>query len=253
MEINFNKQKVLITGSSKGIGFYIAKKFINLGAIVSINSRNKNNLNLAKNRISSPSLHTLQYDLSNKNNFKKILKSADKIMGGLDILICNLGYSKANSAIGEEKYEDWIKSLSYNLISSTQLIVESKKYFKKSKNPNVVCIGSIAGSMSINAPISYSSSKAALIHFVKNQSKILSKSNIRINMVSPGNVFFPGGNWDKKLKKNPIKIKKYINQNVPLNRFGNPEEIADAVIFLASNKSMFTTGSNLVIDGGQSA
>ena len=72
-------------------------------------------------------------------------------------------------------------------------------------------------------------------------------------MVSPGNVFIPGGNWDNKLKNNPIKVKKYINQNVPLKRFANPEEIANAVIFLASDKSMFTTGSNLIIDGGQSA
>ena len=72
-------------------------------------------------------------------------------------------------------------------------------------------------------------------------------------MISPGNVIFPGGIWDKKLKNNPIKVKKYINQNVPLNRFAKPEEIANAVVFLASDKSMFTTGSNLVIDGGQSA
>ena len=253
MDINFKNQKVLITGSSKGIGFYIAKKFVNLGAIVTINSSNKNNLNLAKNKISNSSLHTLKFDLSNKNNFKKILKSAHKIMGGLDILICNLGFSKASGAIGGEKYDDWMKSLKYNLISSTQLIVESKKYLKKSKNPNIVCIGSIAGSITMNAPVSYSSSKAALIHFVKNQSKLLSKNNIRINMISPGNVIFPGGIWDKKLKNNPIKVKKYINQNVPLNRFAKPEEIANAVVFLASDKSMFTTGSNLVIDGGQSA
>ena len=253
MDINFTNQKVLITGSSKGIGFYIAKKFVNLGAIVSINSSNLKNLNLAKKKINSSSLHTLKYDLSNKNNIKKILKSADKIMGGLDILICNLGFSKATVTIGEENYDDWMKSLNYNLISSAQLVVESKKYFKKSKNPNIVCIGSIAGSITINAPVPYSSSKAALIHFVKNQSKLLSKNNIRINMVSPGNVFIPGGNWDNKLKNNPIKVKKYINQNVPLKRFANPEEIANAVIFLASDKSMFTTGSNLIIDGGQSA
>ena len=127
MDINFKNQKVLITGSSKGIGFYIAKRFVQLGALVSINSSNIKNLNLAKKKINSDNLHILKYDLSNKNNVKKFLKSADKIMGGLDILICNLGFSKAKGALGEENYEDWMKSLNYNLMSSAQLVVESKK------------------------------------------------------------------------------------------------------------------------------
>ena len=253
MNFNFKNKKILITGSSKGIGLHIAQSFIKLEAIVSINSSNDKNLMLAKKKINNPNLHTLQYDLSNKDNIKKIMKSAVKVMGGLDVLVCNLGFSKASSVIGEENYEDWINSLNYNLISTSQLVVESKKYFKKSKNPNIVCIGSIAGLMSLEAPISYSSAKAALLHFVKNQSKFLSKDNIRINIVSPGNVMISGGNWDKKIKSNPSKIKKYIKQNVPLNRFADPIEIANAVIFFASEKSMFTTGANLVIDGGQSA
>ena len=77
------------------------------------------------------------------------------------------------------------------------------------------------------------------------------KNKIRINIVSPGNIIYPGGNWDKKLKKNPKKINNYIYKEVPLKKFGKPEDISSIVAFLLSEKSTFITGSNLIVDGGQ--
>ena len=110
---------------------------------------------------------------------------------------------------------------------------------------------SICGVNALGAPIDYSVSKAALISFVKNQSKILAKNNIRINAVSPGNIYFKNGNWDHKIKKNKKEVINYIKNNVPLNKFGTTKNVSDIVMFLSSELSSFTTGANIIIDGGQ--
>ena len=105
----------------------------------------------------------------------------------------------------------------------------------------------------IGAPIGYSVSKTAIFSLAKNLSVKLADKKVRVNVVTPGNVFFSGGEWERKLKENPHKIKKLINTVVPMKRFGTPDEIANAVIFLSSEKASFITGSNIVVDGGQTS
>ena len=79
----------------------------------------------------------------------------------------------------------------------------------------------------------------------------MAKNNIRINAVSPGNIYFKNGNWDHKIKKNKKEVTNYIKNNVPLNKFGTTKNVADIVMFLSSELSSFTTGANIIIDGGQ--
>jgi 3-oxoacyl-[acyl-carrier protein] reductase len=89
-----------------------------------------------------------------------------------------------------------------------------------------------------------------------NLSKILSKKligKVRVNSVSPGNILFDGGTWEKKLKKNKKNVYEYIKTNVPLNRFGTAKEIANSIVFLSSDKASFINGSNLTVDGGQTS
>jgi len=121
----------------------------------------------------------------------------------------------------------------------------------KKTSGSVVCISSIAGIETTDAPIPYSIAKSALNSYVKNISKPFAKVGIRINAVAPGNILFKGSIWEKKLKKNKNKVLDMISTKVAMNRFGTPDEIAYAVSFLASPLSSFTTGNILVIDGGQ--
>ena len=103
----------------------------------------------------------------------------------------------------------------------------------------------------IGAPIEYSVSKTAIFSLAKNLSVKLADKKVRVNVVTPGNVFFSGGEWERKYQEDPDKINNLINETVPLKRFGTPEDIANVVLFLASEKASFMTGSNIVVDGGQ--
>jgi 3-oxoacyl-[acyl-carrier protein] reductase len=99
--------------------------------------------------------------------------------------------------------------------------------------------------------LGYVSSKLSLNYYSKFLANEFAKYKVRVNNVIPGNIYFEGGNWDKKIKKNSKKIKKMIQSQVPLGRFGKPEEIANLVTFLLSSKTSFMTGAEIVIDGGQ--
>ena len=158
MKFNFNNKRVLITGSSKGIGYFIAKKFIESSATVTINSNNLNNLNIAKKKLNNSKLFIVKSDLSKDLNIKKLVKTSIGYMKGLDFLICNLGNGKSSKEIGTESYEDWMKSIKINLMSAIGVINYSKKYLKNSNSPSIICISSIAGLNTVKAPLNYSTS-----------------------------------------------------------------------------------------------
>ena len=120
------------------------------------------------------------------------------------------------------------------------------------KDGSIIAISSIAGLETLNAPIEYSVSKKTLSSYCKNLSKKIT-SGLRINVVSPGNILMKGNNWDKKLKTNRKQVLNYIEDNVPLKRFGSPDDIANVVLFLSSKKSKFINGSNIIVDGGQTS
>jgi len=111
-------------------------------------------------------------------------------------------------------------------------------------------ISSIAGLEAIGAPTDYSVAKSALISLTKQMARRLAPK-VRVNCIAPGNIYFEGGSWDEKKTADPEKINKLIYATVPMNRFGTPDEIADAALFLCSDRASFITGSVLVVDGGQ--
>jgi 3-oxoacyl-[acyl-carrier protein] reductase len=124
-------------------------------------------------------------------------------------------------------------------------------HLKGRDNPSITFISSIAGLEAIAAPIPYSTAKAGLQQAAKNLARQLGPEGIRVNTVAPGNVLAPGGTWEAKMAENPDQVKKYIETEVPLARFANPEEIAHAVVFLASARARFISGALLCVDGAQ--
>jgi 3-oxoacyl-[acyl-carrier protein] reductase len=117
-------------------------------------------------------------------------------------------------------------------------------------NGNLLFISSITALEAFGAPVDYSTAKTAVNAFAKNIARKVA-NNVRVNVVAPGNIKFTDNPWDKKSKSNPKLVKKLIKETVPMNRFGTPDEIADAVVFMCSKRASFITGSTLVVDGGQ--
>ena len=120
----------------------------------------------------------------------------------------------------------------------------------RSNNGSLLFISSIAGIEAFGAPTDYSTAKSAIHALSKNLARKLAPK-IRVNVIAPGNVLFPGGVWDQKRKKDERLVDEMLKVEVPMQRFATPEEIADSVIFLSSDRAKFITGTTLTIDGGQ--
>jgi 3-oxoacyl-[acyl-carrier protein] reductase len=116
---------------------------------------------------------------------------------------------------------------------------------------SIVFVSSIAGLESLGAPLPYGAAKAALEHYSKDLARRVGKHGVRVNTVAPGNILFPGGTWQRKLDADSPDVMQMISAEVPLGRFGAPEEIGALVAFVSSPKAAFITGACLVADGGQ--
>jgi 3-oxoacyl-[acyl-carrier protein] reductase len=240
----YKKKTVFISASSSGIGYHLAKEYKSIGYNVIINGKN-----LSKLKKASISLDKCSYflsDLTDKNKIKVIIKKIKKKYKYIDVLICNLGSS--NFKKNNDNFEHALK---YNFFSTTNLIDYSKTILKKNVS-KIICISSICGVECIEgAPMGYSIAKSALNFYIKLISKELANKKITINGIVPGNIIFEGSTWDLKIKKNPIKTKKYIKDNVPSNSFGTPKDIFEVCKMISENKSKFITGSLFKLDGGQ--
>ena len=139
-----------------------------------------------------------------------------------------------------------------NFFSNTNLVDNYSKIFNKnSKGTKIIIICSIAGVKVIDAPITYSTAKAALIFYCRHKAKNLSNLGININTISPGNILQDDNVWYNKIKKNKKKVLNYIKKNVPLNSFCKPEYIKEMCDYLLSSSGNYITGSNFILDGGQ--
>tara|TARA_B100000963_G_scaffold356741_1_gene377503 strand:- start:11509 stop:12264 length:756 start_codon:yes stop_codon:yes gene_type:complete len=247
MKINLAGKFALITGSSEGIGFHIAKTLQENGCKVVINGRNKSKLNSASKKLQN--CFAIKGDVSNYKQANKIITNYKKHFKQLDILVCNVGNGKKINEIAD--IDEWHKSFNVNFWSTINIIKSAEKILIKSKS-SIICISSICGLEHISgAPIPYSVAKSALNSFVVNQSNFFANFKTRINAIAPGNIIFQGSTWSKKMKKSPIKTKNYINQNVPLKLFGKPDDVSNMVLYLCSDKTKYITGSIFKIDGGQ--
>ena len=146
---------------------------------------------------------------------------------------------------------EWNRLMDLNLMSSVKIATAVIPHLTKSKDGNIVFIGSIAGLETLGAPPAYEVAKSALIAYSKNLANEVAKDLIRVNIVIPGNIMFPGSAWEEKMELNNEKTQSLIEAEVPLKRFGKAEEVANAVLFIASRKASFITGTFLVVDGGQ--
>ena len=247
MNLNLKGKKVLVTGSSRGIGLEIARQFSYEGCSVVLNGR----ADIPQDIIDLiPGSVSVIGDVSNEQGAKKVIEESAQKLDGLDIVICNVGSGRSVKP-GQENIEAWKESFDINFYSTTCVVEAARSYLKVSKGV-IITISSICGCQVIpGAPVIYSVTKAALNAYVKGIARPLGDDGIRICGIAPGNILFEGSVWDSKLSQQPESVSKMLEQDVPLHKLGTPAEVASLALFLASPKSNYSTGDVWIVDGGQ--
>jgi len=245
MYIDFKNKIVLVVGGTKGIGLSISNSFLLADAIVHIISRNKNYE--LENSLIAKFKNKVYFHIADSKNESDLQLIANKI-SKFDILVSNVGSGKSSlNPINETNIWNEVWDTNFTTALNTARIFTPIM----NKGGVITFISSIAGKEIIGAPTEYCVAKSAINTF----SKILSHRlgpDLRVNTILPGNIYFKNGTWDMKMQQSPNEVSNMIENNVPLKRFGTPEEVANLVLFISSDKAAFITGACITIDGGQS-
>ncbi|CAF4892667.1 unnamed protein product [Pieris macdunnoughi] len=246
--MSFKGKVVLITGASSGIGAATAIEFAKNGANVAIVGRNVEKLNkVAENCSKYSKPLVIKADVGDDEECKKIVASVIKTFGKLDVLVNNAGMMR-NATILEGKFlEMYDETMKVNVRAHLNVTSLAAPYLVKTKG-NIINISSVAGSLAprIKGATPYCVSKAALNHFTRCAAVELASEGVRVNTVSPGPVIT---DFMDNAGITDIKIENFAD-SMPLKRVSQSVEIADMILFLASDKAVGVTGSEFIIDNG---
>jgi 3-oxoacyl-[acyl-carrier protein] reductase len=254
VDLHLQDKVVLVAGSTRGIGLATARAFLAEGCRTVITGRDGANLAEAQAALASEfgqeRLLARQGDLCDPEAINAMLAAVDDRWSQPDCLVANIGSGRGPSGWDLQE-SDWHRQFDENLACSYRLVQHVLPEMTRSGRGSIVLVASIVGLESTPAPLPYSAAKAALISYGKNLARQVGSYNVRVNSVAPGNILFPGGSWERHLTERREEVLRQIDAEVPLRRFGRPEEIADLIVFLSSDRAAFITGACFVADGGQ--
>jgi 3-oxoacyl-[acyl-carrier protein] reductase len=245
MEFNFKNKLILVTGSTKGIGFNIAQKFLNLGAKVIITGRNfdkKKKLSLKKNYF----FYKVNFqDLNSIKAFLKKIKLNELIP---DIIVNNIG-GNLNLKDPLTDSKKWLEVMNLNFFSTVEINNFIIPFMKKKKWGRICQISSLSAIESHGHP-AYSAAKAAVNAYVRGVGRYVSKYNIIMNAIMPGAILTKDGYWDRIKKKDKKHFNYFLKERMAIRRLGNEDEVSNLVLYLCSEYSSFSVGSSYLVDGG---
>ena len=253
MDLMLAGKTALISGSSKGIGYHIAQGLAAEGCNVVINGRSADVLEQAKAAIDAAGggkAAACVGDVTQPESAQAFLDKALATFGRVDILVNNVGGSTPKLLV-EDTDEDWLTAFQFNLFHAVRLARLCIPEMKKVGGGAILNIASIAGRESGSA-MTYNASKAALISFSKALAQQTAVDNIRVNSLAPGSIYFPGGVWERRKAASPDGLQGFVEANMPLGRFGRPDEIAAVAVFMVSPRASLVHGACWNVDGCQS-
>ena len=236
----------IITGASRGIGQGIALAFAKQGAKLVLSASKIENLRETEDQLKAMSFSDYlltQANVSTQDEVNSVVKKALDTHGKVDILVNNAGMTRDN-LVALMSEAEWDDVLSTNLKSVFLFTKACVKPMIRQRQGNIINISSVSGVTGNAGQANYAASKAGMIAFSKSVAKELARRNIRVNSIAPG--FIKTQMTDKL----PEQQLEEIKQHIPLGRLGEPSDIADVVVFLASDASKYMTGQVLVVDGG---
>ena len=247
MALDFTCRRVIVCGGSRGIGRSTALGFAAAGAAVSICARGADTLEATRQEIAAHGhlAHAGVCDLADGDAIRAFVASAAEALGGIDILVNNAsGFGMTDDAAG------WAAGFNVDVMAVVHASHAALPHLEKAKHGCIVSVSSISAYRSSLRGAPYAAVKAAVVQYTTSQAMALAPKGIRVNAVAPGSIEFPGGTWEKrKLEGSPV-YQSVLNA-IKFGRLGEPEEIANVILFLASPMASWVTGQTITVDGGQ--
>lgn len=245
MDLGLKGKKVILTGGSRGIGRAALELFAEEGCDVAFFSRNPEQVAATVESLSRHGGKVVgaALDMTDHDAYRAWLASAAEELGGCDIFV------PGASASGSGATNDWDACFNADIKGTVIGCEVLEPWLEKSGEGSIVFMSSTAGVETFVIPQAFNAMKGALLTYAKQLGQTLGPKGIRVNAVSPGPIAFPGGNWEA-IKAAAPELYNATQAQFALGRWGGPEEVAKTIVFLASPASSYTTGTNVIIDGG---
>ena len=256
MDLGLTDRVAVVTGASRGIGRAIALALAQEGCRVAICARGRDDLKSAEAEIAEAAGGTARVlaarmDLTDRSAARRLCGRVEDRLGVVDILVNNLGGNRRKPFV-ETTDADWDDLLELNLLSALRLSRQVAPGMVERKRGSILFIASIWGREAGGQNYTlYNATKSAMISAAKVMAVELAPAGVRVNSIAPGSIRFPGGGWDKRALEDPEGIARFVEDTMPLGRFGTVEEVASLAAFLASDRASLITGACIPVDGTQ--
>ncbi|MGE3540569.1 MAG: SDR family NAD(P)-dependent oxidoreductase [Candidatus Tectimicrobiota bacterium] len=252
MDLGLHGKVALVTGGSRGIGRAVLHDLAQEGCQVAFSARGEEALRATEQELKALGAQVLavQADMTQTDDIETLVNKTTERFGGVDILVNNVGGSRGGQT-WDTADEEWAEVLYLNLFAAVRASRLVIPLMRKKGWGRIINITSIYGREAGGA-MTYNAVKASMNSWSKSLAKQLAKDGIMVNVVAPGSVLFPGGSWERRQKDNPVFIENFVRTEMPMGRFGRPEEISAMVTFLASERASLMSGACINVDGCQS-
>lgn len=246
MDLGLKGRVAVVTGGTRGIGLAIAELLSQEGANVAVCARSQASLETVQNK----GWLTMAADMTRESDARELMEATTRKWGRLDILVNNVGGSLGGGSFTQSTVDQWRAVLDVNVMSTLYASKAAIPFMKNGGWGRIIHISSVWGRES-GGGSAYNAAKAAVISMSKSMAQDLAADGILVNVVAPGSVWFPEGGWDKRMQADAGKIEAFVKSDMPLGRFGKPEEVAAVVALLASDRAGLVTGACWAVDGSQ--
>lgn len=255
MDLHLKNRTIFVTGGSRGIGLGIVEACLAEGAKVGFTARSAAPLDRVRGELvekyGADRVCAVAGDMRDTETVDKAIQSVESELGPIWGAVANVGIDSSPPGF-ELDDETWAAGLSQNLDTAYRLARSVLRPMIERREGSLLFISSIAGLAALGTPLTYGTSKAAMNHLAKELARLVGAEGVRVNVIAPGNIIFPGGNWQKRMEgPRGTEWQQWLRREVAQQRFGEPHEIGSVAAFLLSPAASFVSGAIIPVDGGQ--